>query len=342
MTEIIRVLVVDDSPFMRGSLKHKIENDKRFTVVDTAANGAEGVEKALSIKPDVVTLDVEMPVLDGIEALKRIVSLSSIPVVMVSSQTDAGAKTTITALEIGAVDFIPKARGAEQIHDKLLAAIAARRGRHAVRPGMGGDADSAARPAPYPTHRLRYTAEVVVIGSSTGGPVALQRVLGGLPKGFPAPIVVAQHMPPQFTLALAKRLNETCALDIVEAHDGQSLRAGTVYIAPGGTQMRVTSDGLKVSPDNGENAYKPCVDVLAESAHTTFGRHVLGVMLTGMGQDGTKEFVRLRKAGAYILAQDQASCVVYGMPRALCEAGGADEVLPLDRIGQRIRMLFGL
>ena len=143
-------------------------------------------------------------------------------------------------------------------------------------------------------------------------------------------------MPPQFTLALAKRLNETCALDIVEAHDGQSLSSGTVYIAPGGTQMRVTSDGLKVTPDNGENAYKPCVDVLAESVRATFGRHVLGVMLTGMGQDGTREFVRLRKAGAYVLAQDQASCVVYGMPRQVIESGSADLVRPLDQIAAAI------
>jgi two-component system chemotaxis response regulator CheB len=162
-----------------------------------------------------------------------------------------------------------------------------------------------------------------------------------LPNNLPAPVVVAQHMPPQFTLALAKRLDDTCPPKVVEAKDGDPLTRGIVYIAPGGMHLRVTPNGLRVDGDKGESLYKPSVDVLAESALNAFGKNVLGVMLTGMGNDGTKEFVKLKRAGAYNLAQDQASCVVYGMPRSVVEAGGADEVVPLDRMGSRIREVLG-
>ena len=188
---------------------------------------------------------------------------------------------------------------------------------------------------------VEVNAKVVVIGSSTGGPQALQQVVSQLPANLPVPVVIAQHMPPQFTLALAKRLDDTCPPKVVEAKDGDALTRGVVYIAPGGMHLRVTPNGLRVDGDKGESLYKPSVDVLAESALNAFGKNVLGVMLTGMGNDGTKEFVKLKKAGAYNLAQDQASCVVYGMPRSVVEAGGADEVVPLDRIGTRIREVLG-
>jgi two-component system chemotaxis response regulator CheB len=333
----IRVLVVDDSSFMRNALKRNIEQDPRFKVIDTAANGQEGVEKALSLKPDVVTLDVEMPIMNGLEALKAIVAKSLIPVIMVSAITEAGAKITIDALTIGAVDFIPKSKGAEQIHEKLIAAVNA---------GLSRRIMATRRAAPVPFRPIkppvRVPARLVVIGSSTGGPQALQDVLRGLPANLPAPVVVAQHMPPQFTLALAKRLNDICQLRVVEAEDGMPLTGGTVYIGPGGKHLRVAATTVKVDLDRGESLYKPSVDVLTESAFTVFGKQVLGVMLTGMGNDGAKEFIRLHRAGGYTLVQDQASCVVYGMPRAVCDAGAADEVLPLDQIGQRIRSSFGL
>jgi len=331
MGDRIRVLVVDDSPFMRSALTRNIELDKRFKVIGTAADGREGVEKALRLKPDVVTLDVEMPVMNGIEALREIVARSSIPVIMVSSVTERGAKTTMEALEIGAVDFIPKARGAELIHEKLFAAVSANLARK--------------QPVMLPTSRaeapvFRGTPKILVIGSSTGGPQALQEVIGQLPANLPIPIVIAQHMPPQFTLALAKRLDSSCPPKVVEATNGEPLVNGTVYIGPGGMHLRVTATNVKVEPDKGESLYRPSVDVLAESILAAFGKNVLGVMLTGMGNDGMREFVKLHRAGAYNLVQDQASCVVYGMPRAVVDAGGADEVLPLEKIGPRIRTMF--
>jgi two-component system chemotaxis response regulator CheB len=166
-------------------------------------------------------------------------------------------------------------------------------------------------------------------------------VISQLPENLPVPVIVAQHMPPHFTKALAQRLNDTCPPKVVEAKDGDPLVRGTIYIAPGGMQTRVTANEIKVAPDHGESLYKPSVDVLAESIRNAFGKSVLGVMLTGMGGDGAIEFTKLRKAGAYNISQDQASCVVYGMPRTLFEAGGADEVLPLDQIGARMRSALG-
>ena len=341
MPNPIRVLVVDDSAFMRNALSRKIELDNRFKVIGTAVDGRDGFEKTLSLKPDVVTLDVEMPLMNGIEALKAIVSRTKVPVIMVSAVTESGAKTTIEALEIGAVDFIPKTKGSDLdfIHEKLLAAVNANLARSS-RP-----LQPIARNAPPPrVVPLRPQAEIrskiIVIGSSTGGPQALQDVIGQLPPNLPVPIVVAQHMPPQFTLALAKRLDACCPPRVVEARGGEPLVAGTVYIGPGGMHLRVTQTALKVEPDRGESLYKPSVDVLAESALASFGKGVLGVMLTGMGNDGMREFTKMHRAGGYTIAQDQATCVVYGMPRAVVEAGAAHEVLPLDRIGLRIRAAF--
>jgi two-component system chemotaxis response regulator CheB len=413
MPDPIRVLVVDDSAFMRAALKRSIEVDPRFKVIDTASDGQQGVDKALRLKPDVVTLDVEMPIMNGIEALKVLVSKSTIPVVMVSAVTDSGAKVTMDALELGAVDFIPKAKGAELIHEKLLAAVSAnpaRRGAamRAARPAAApvpakeqpkenGQAkpNTLARPSiqprgrtpepaaktarermplqgrqsPQPLERpqhqehpqvnqaggapgvtapkrdisyIRVPAKIVVIGSSTGGPQALQEVIRQLPANLPVPVVVAQHMPAQFTLALAKRLDECCPPKVVEARHGELLQRGTVYIGPGGMHLRVTQNEIRVDESRGESLYKPSVDVLAESALHAFGKAVLGVMLTGMGNDGALEFAKLHKAGAYNVVQDQSTCVVYGMPRAVVEAGAADEILPVERIGLRIRSAFGL
>lgn len=420
MPDPIRVLVVDDLAFMRAALKRSIEVDPRFKVIDTAPDGQQGVDKALKLKPDVVTLDVEMPVMNGIEALKILVAKSTIPVVMVSAVTDSGAKITMDALELGAVDFIPKSKGAELIHEKLLAAVAANPARRGIalrqpRPAPPAKEEPAAKPAglarpsiqtrpktpeapartlqdrmplqsriqpqphhppqpphPHPQDRqrpqpdnghapqpaptpapgattakrdisyIRVPAKIVVIGSSTGGPQALQEVIRQLPANLPVPVVIAQHMPAQFTLALAKRLDECCPPKVVEARNGEPLQRGTVYIGPGGMHLRVTQNEIRVDESKGESLYKPSVDVLAESVLNAFGKSVLGVMLTGMGNDGAAEFTKLHKAGAYNIAQDQATCVVYGMPRAVVEAGAADEILPVERIGLRIRSAFGL
>jgi two-component system chemotaxis response regulator CheB len=376
----IRVLVVDDSAFMRAALRRNIEADPRFKVIDTAADGRQAVEKALRLKPDVVTLDVEMPVMNGLEALKVLVEKSTIPVVMFSAVTESGTKITMDALELGAVDFIPKAQGAELIHEKLLAAVCANpalrgaaaraqaiRNRQKSQPGTKSaqfrfkepQKSSTSEPSPPPLQRrtpfqqpsaaprrdisyIRVPAKIVVIGSSTGGPQALQEVIHQIPAELPVPVVIAQHMPAQFTSALAKRLNECCPPKVVEAQHGTPLEKGTVYIGPGGMHLRVTQNEIHVDDSKGESLYKPSVDVLARSVLESFGKNALGIMLTGMGNDGMAEFVNLHKAGAYTVAQDQATCVVYGMPRAVVEAGAADEVLPLDRIGLRIRSAFGL
>jgi two-component system chemotaxis response regulator CheB len=338
-----RVLVVDDSAFMRSALSRRIETDPRFKVIDTASDGRDGVEKALRLKPDVVTLDVDMPVMNGIEALRAIMSRSSIPVVMVSAVTESEVRATIKALEIGAIDFIPKAKGAERIHETLLAAVSA----HPL------SANQRIIPTPRrmpftppprtaPIALTRADARIIVIGSSTGGPQALQAVLSRIPANLPVPIVAAQHMSAQFTLALANRLDETCPLRVVEARNGDALTAGTAYIAPGGMQLRLTPSCIKVDPDRGESLHRPSVEVLAASAQASFGKHVLGVMLTGMGNDGLYAFTSLYEAGGHNIVQDEASCVVYGMPRAVAEAGGANEILPLDKIGERICGLFGV
>jgi two-component system chemotaxis response regulator CheB len=349
MPEQIRVLVVDDSTFMRGALVRMIEKDPRFKVVDIAVNGKEGVEKAIALKPDVITMDVEMPVMNGIEALAVIMAGPKIPVVMVSTLTESGAATTLKALELGAVDFIPKAlsdkdknifKGAEEIHTKLATAAGAANGRADVIATQTVANPSLTLPNPGVT--IRVNAKVVLVGSSTGGPKALQVLLSSLPKNLPVPVVIAQHMPPEFTLALAKRLDETTPPMVLEAKDGEPLLAGRVYIAPGGHHLRLTPTGASISADQGESPYKPSIDVLAESARNLFQKQVLAVMLTGMGADGAKEYKKLKDLGAYIISQDQATSVVYGMPKAVLENGGTSEVLPLDKIGPRMRSLLGV
>jgi len=337
---LIRVLVVDDSPFMRGVLPPRIESDVRFKVIGTASNGREAIEKVLALSPDVVTLDIDMPVMNGIDALKEIVRQSTASVIMLSARTEQGAAITLEALALGAVDFIPKSRGVDRIHETLLAAVEAKAHKARATPARSA---TGLRPGPplRATGGARLNSKICIIGSSTGGPQALQTVLSELPDNLPVPVVVAQHMPPNFTKALAQRLNDICKPTIVEAQDGMTLTKGTVYIAPGGMQTRVTANEIKVSPEQGESLYKPSVDVLAESARGAFGKNVLGVMLTGMGADGAAEFAKLRKLGGYNISQDQASCVVYGMPRSLVEQGGADEVLPLNQIGVRVRSALG-
>lgn len=345
-TKQIRVLVVDDSTFMRSALVRMVERDPRFVVAGIASNGQEGVEKAKELRPDVMTLDIEMPIMNGIEALKQIMATTKTPVIMVSTLTESGAKVTLEALEIGAVDFIPKAlndksnnifKGAETLHDKLWAAAHT----NGAPAAAAAPAVAAVPPPPASQRQERVDARIVLIGSSTGGPKALSEVLKTLPATLRAPIVVAQHMPAQFTSILANRLDETCPLKVVEATEGMLLTPGTVYIAPGGQHMRIEAGMVRISEDKGESPYKPSVDVLAESVRRGFGKAVLAVMLTGMGNDGTREFVQLKTAGGYVLAQDAPSCVVYGMPKAVAEAGGVHEVLPLSRIGERIRQLLG-
>ncbi|HUO54473.1 MAG TPA: chemotaxis response regulator protein-glutamate methylesterase [Rhodoblastus sp.] len=339
VTSSIRVLVVDDSSFMRSAITRHIQRDARFQVVGAAVNGRDAIAKVRELRPDVITMDVEMPEMNGIEALRKILAETSIPVIMVSAQTEAGAKTTIQALQIGAMDFIPKAGGFEHLHEKLFAVVGAARARLA--PVV---ATAAPRP-PLAATKPRLVAappRLVCIGSSTGGPRALLQVLERLPAQCPAPIVVAQHMPPQFTAAMAKWLADHCALKIVEAKDDMTLAPGGVYVGPGGMQFRVANGRAKIAADQGESLYKPSVDVLADSVAAAYGGNVLAVMLTGMGNDGARGFLKLKESGAYVIAQDQASSAVWGMPRAVAESGAADEVLAVGEIGKRIGALLGV
>ena len=337
LTERIRVLVVDDSAFMRNALSREICADPRFTVIGTACDGREGVEKALDLQPDVITLDVEMPVQGGLASLEELAEKSSAAVIMVSSATEAGAKTTLEALSLGAIDFIPKTRCKSLLHEKLVAAASVRRER--LKQGTCLQAQNvSAEPVSLPKG---FAAKAVVIGSSTGGPQALAELFMNLPHPLPVPVFVAQHMPRPFTAVLAQRLHAQSGHIIVEARDGDEVAKGVVYIAPGGSQMRAADGALSVRQDSGESLYQPSVDVLAASVLETFSGSVLGVMLTGLGRDGAREFARLKAIGGWTIAQDALSCAVFGMPKALIDAGGACEVLPLKSIAARVAGIIG-
>lgn len=318
--------------FMRNALSREIGSDPRFTVVGTACDGREGVQKALDLKPDVITLDVEMPVQGGLDSLQQLAERSNAAVIMVSSATEAGAKTTLEALSLGAIDFIPKTRCKSLLHEKLIAAAGVRRGRMkaaAHQQAQNGLVDAIAIPK-------GFVAKAIVIGSSTGGPQALAELFANLSHPLPAPVFIAQHMPPPFTAALAGRLQVQSGHSVVEAKDGDTVANGIVYIAPGGLQMRIAEGVISVRRDAGASIYQPSVDVLAASVLDAYNGSVLGIMLTGLGRDGAREFTRLKNAGGWTIAQDALSCTVFGMPKALIDAGGACEVVPLKSIASRV------
>ncbi len=336
MTECIRVLVVDNSAFMRKALSREIGLDPRFEVVGAACDGREGVLMALDLKPDVITLDVEMPVQSGLEFLQELSAQSSAAVIMVSSATEAGAKTTLEALALGAIDFIPKNQCKSLLHEKLLAAASVRAKRMmgpARQPPQNGHAEAAAG---YPALPKTFSPKAIVIGSSTGGPQALAELFNNLAHPLPAPVFIAQHMPRPFTAALARRLSARSGHCAVEAADGDAIASGTVYVAPGGLQMRVKDGRISVRPDAGESVYQPSVDILAASVCESYGASVLAIMLTGLGRDGAREFTKLKNAGGWTIAQDGPSCTVFGMPKSVIDAGGACEVIPLKSIAPRV------
>lgn len=342
----IKVLVVDDSGFFRRRLTELINADARLQVVGTASNGQEAIEQATRLRPDVITMDYEMPVMDGITSLREIHRKLGIPVLMFSSLTFEGARVTLDALEAGAVDFLPKnfeeiSRYPDEIQKVLCDRIVmvsnsrttARQSPPAASPTKAADAAAPARRASY------RATQLIVIGASTGGPMALQEVLTHLPANFRLPILLVQHMPGTFTKAFAERLDRICKINVSEAKDGDVLRPGHAYLAPGGKQMLL--DGrmpLRIRIVDGDERlnYKPSLDVTFGSAARDLGSKVLGVVLTGMGADG-RDGARLLKAeGATIWAQDEASCVIYGMPMAVAKAGLVDEVLDLRRVAPRL------
>jgi two-component system chemotaxis response regulator CheB len=367
----VSVLIVDDSSFFRRRLTEMIDGQPGLKVVGTASNGREGVEKALALKPDVITMDYEMPMLDGISAVREIMAKQPTPILMFSSLTHEGARVTLDALEAGAVDFLPKnfdeiSRNAVELRQKLsqrLLDISRARRRPSTPPPLApvriptpAPASASSSVAPMrPAERAperpalaeRAPARtavkpmkrpaLVAIGTSTGGPVALQTVLTQLPANFPVPIVLIQHMPATFTPAFAERLNSVCKIQVKEAVDGDQLRPGLALLAPGGKQLMVVKGGrVKVLPGDERMNYKPSVDITFASAANVFHDQVLAVVLTGMGADGCEGARLLKQQGSTLWSQDEATSVIYGMPMAVAKAGLSDEVLPLSQIGPRL------
>ncbi len=345
----IRVLVVDDSRFYRNRLTEMLTSDEQLQIVGTAENGQEAVEKAAILKPDVITMDVEMPIMDGITAVQRIMAQRPTPILMFSTVTSAGAKATLDALDAGAADFINKkfddiagvAESVEKILCEKIRALATRRSLPAksTEPRVPKFVPKAPA-APERTAPIKGKASVVAIGTSTGGPAALQQVLTKVPGDYPVPILLVQHMPAAFTGPFAQRLNSLCKIEVKEAADGDMLVPGTAYLAPGGRQMIVEKAGLKVrvrirEPEPDER-YKPSVDVTFLSVARAYGGQVLAIVMTGMGNDGRTGAAELKQAGAALWAQNEPSCVVYGMPAAVVEAGLADQVLDLTQIGAQL------
>jgi two-component system chemotaxis response regulator CheB len=337
----IRVLIVDDSAAMRQLLTKILESDPGIEVVGTAQDPLYARDKIKDLKPDVLTLDVEMPRMDGITFLEKLMRGHPMPVVMVSSLTQAGCEVTMRALELGAIDFFPKptidtlsgvSGGAAEIIAKVKTAARAR-----VSPAQ--TAPSAPQQAPMPSGaaHFRLTNQVIAIGASTGGTEAIRAVLTRLPADTPG-IVIVQHMPPGFTASFAERMDKLCALGVTEARDGDRVLPGHALIAPGNLhtalQRRGAEYSVRVYMDERVNLHRPSVDVLFDSCALHAGKNAVGVILTGMGDDGARGLRKMRDAGAHTIAQDEASCVVYGMPREAVEHGGAEFIYPLERIAR--------
>lgn len=342
----ISVLVVDDSAFMRKALSGILRTDPELILAGTAFNGRDGLRKIAELRPDVVTLDVEMPEMDGLSALREIVRMGrdAPAVLMCSSLSVEGSRIALEALSAGAVDVIAKpttaiglheSPDARQLLDKIKAASGTRR--------SSGHILASARPVPDRAADRRSMparpVECIVVGSSTGGPPALEAFLREIPAGFSAPILIAQHMPPMFTQSLAARLDAMTAIDVVHAETGMPLRPGTAYIGQGGRHIRVDrisrgAPSLDITATPTEALYRPSVNVLFASAAEVFGGRSLGVMLTGMGDDGLIGSEALVKAGGLLLGQDEASCVVYGMPKAVHEAGLVTAQMPPAELGR--------
>ncbi|QJR81874.1 chemotaxis response regulator protein-glutamate methylesterase [Alteromonas pelagimontana] len=371
---VFKVLVVDDSTFYRRRVREILDDDRELEVVGEAKNGQEALDKIASLSPDVVTMDVEMPVMDGISAVKAIMDRRPLPILMFSSLTHHGAQATLDALEAGALDFLPKkfediakdrSQAASVLRTKVR--LLARRGIGIRRPSMNtvrpsralpdnapaakffrsssvltGRVDASAQPTVSSVTRSGKKYQCLAIGASTGGPVALQKVLSLLPATFPHPILLVQHMPGTFTHAFAQRLDNHCSITVKEAEHGDILNPGCAYLAPGGKQMLFEGAGnqTRIVITDAEAidkiSYKPSVDVTFGSLHKVFGGDVLGVILTGMGADGREGSRLLKSSGAKIWAQDQDSCVVYGMPQAVASANISEKSISIENIAQCI------
>ena len=340
---MIRTLIVDDSAFMRKLLSDLFTGEKDFVVVDTARNGKEAVEKTKLLRPDLVTLDVEMPIMDGLEALRLIMQETPTPVMMVSSLTKAGADATMRALDLGAVDFIAKTNGPissiQDIRQEILA-----KAREAVRVNVRHLARPQAAPTlprtVLPFGGAQGTDKIIAIGTSTGGPRALQEIITRLPKNLPCGVLIVQHMPPGFTRSLAERLNSLSDVQVKEAEPNEPIRPGWVYIAPGDHHMRVERNGaqkiLRLTQDPLIGGHRPAVDPMFDSVAQAYGKQTVAVLLTGMGHDGAQGMKKIKESQGFTIAEDQSTSVVFGMPKSAIELGVVDRVVPLQAVAAEI------
>ncbi len=358
--QILRVLVVDDTVVYRKIVSDILNELPNVEVVGVAHNGKIALSKIESLKPDLLTLDIEMPEMDGLEVLARIKSMGlDVGAIMLSTLTQRGGEMTMKALELGAFDFIPKPQSGtmqenkEAVKKGLAPMLSAFARRQAIKKRLAtlglGDHEkgksglgNVIRKTSSPLGQKRIKSELIAVGVSTGGPTALARMMPKLPGDLDVPILIVQHMPPTFTRSLADRLNSKCALEVREAVDGETVQPNVALIAPGGKQMKVVAgaDGkrriVRVTDDPPENNCKPSVDYLFRSiAHHYMGR-ATGVIMTGMGSDGTMGLKLMKRGGATIIAQDEASCVVYGMPKVPTETGIVDVIAPLEKIADEI------
>jgi two-component system, chemotaxis family, protein-glutamate methylesterase/glutaminase len=353
MPSKVNVLIIDDSAFARLAISHALQSNESITISGSAKNGMEGIEKIKASKPDVVTLDVEMPDLDGLATLDRIMNECPVPVVMLSSLTGNGTETTIRALEMGAVDFFLKQSLANptgmnsdttDLSSKILMAARANiSGKRITRNQTSSDQSKIKiTKKKYPINE-QTVSKLLIIGSSTGGPRALYEVIPRLPGDLPAAVMVVQHMPPGFTYSFANRLNELSNVTVKEAEPGDILRNGRVFIAPGSYHMVLDENGvLALNRNPPVCGVRPSVDVTMESAAKYFKQALFGVVLTGMGSDGTRGSGWLKKAGGKVIVEDKSTCVVWGMPKSVLDAGYADHIVPLPQIADEIVKMLGV
>ncbi len=346
-----KVLIVDDSNFFQQRLKQIIEEHQDLVVVGVASNGQEAIELDAELKPDIISMDYEMPFVDGVTAVRTILAKRSVPIVMFSSMTYEGASITLQALEAGAVDFVPKnfaevsrdsAVLKKRLHDKLITFASQSKPKSV----QAHSENSSAKPRPklevVSPHSEPGSIKVLVIGASTGGPVALTDIITRLPEDFPLPVVIVQHMPENFTKVFSERLNRQAKLRCKEAENGDHLDAGLVYIAPGGKQLLFDRSGKSLRVIEGDERlnYKPSVDIMFASAANVFGEKVLGLVLTGMGADGCEGSRLVKGRGGQIWGQDEGTSVVYGMPAAVAKAGLVDAVLPIEDFAEQLTSKF--
>lgn len=360
----IKVLIVDDSGFICKRIKQILEEARdhegrpEFEVVGIANNGLQAIRLSLALSPDVITMDIEMPLMDGITAVKRIMAERPTPILMFSAMTQVGAQATLDALHAGAVDFLPKNLDEIDADRETAKRLLRRRVRmvalqtekfKARKPKVDAEdakeriaapLDKPAVQTPKNIGRLR----VIVIAASTGGPVAVQKVLSQLPQSCRLPVIIVQHMPQNFTYSFAERLNQLCRINVKEARDGDELEPGTALVAAGGMQLEIRGTSgrksIALRPKTAGEIYSPCADITLASVAQHFQDHALAVVLTGMGSDGKEGARKLKQAGSTIWAQNEESCTIYGMPKAVIDAGLADHVYSLDEIGQQFSRII--